>query len=113
MASASLTLTSQAAQRIQALLQKKGISRGFLRLRVTAGGCSGFSYEYELSEDLAQGDQVFEAHGSKVVADAQSFVYLSGSQLDYTETLMRSGFELKNPNATGSCACGSSFSIEV
>lgn len=105
-----VTLTTKAAQKIRELAQKQGKPGGFLRLRVASGGCSGLSYEFEISDALAQGDEVFESEGAKLVLDARSHEYVKDSRVDYFQSMMKSGFEVKNPNAVSSCACGTSFS---
>ncbi|MBI4052167.1 MAG: iron-sulfur cluster assembly accessory protein [Elusimicrobia bacterium] len=106
-----LTLTPLAAKKIKELADKKNQPNAFLRIRVLPGGCSGFSYEFELSDLSAQGDKFFEQDGAKVAVDNRSYFFLNGSTVDYVQSLMTSGFEIKNPNASSSCACGSSFSL--
>lgn len=104
-----LTLTEKAAQNVIALLQKNGKAEGFLRVRVTPGGCSGLSYEFELADRSEPGDVLCEAYGAKVLVDPQTSFFIRGSQLDYAQNLMKSGFVVKNPNAASSCSCGNSF----
>lgn len=104
-----LTLSEKAAQNITALLQKKGRAEGFLRVRVVPGGCSGLSYEFDLADQAEPGDAVCEAHGAKVLVDPQTNFFIRGSELDYVQNLMKSGFVVKNPNAASSCSCGNSF----
>ena len=106
-----ITLTPKAAQKIQQLTSRQGKPEGFLRVRVVAGGCSGLSYEFEISNQPASGDKVFEFHGAKLVTDASALSFWDGSEVDYAETLMKSGFTVKNPHAQGSCGCGVSFSV--
>lgn len=105
-----LTLTPAAATKIQALCQKEGKVDGFLRIRVSSGGCSGLNLEFEVSNVRAQDDKTYEGHGAKVVVDPKSEFFLFGSQVDYKSSLMKSGFVLNNPNAKESCSCGTSFS---
>jgi iron-sulfur cluster assembly protein len=76
---------------------------------VKGGGCSGFSYTMDIDKAFNESDQVFEEKGIKIVVDAKSFIYLSGTQVDYVENLSGSGFAFSNPNATRTCGCGSSF----
>jgi iron-sulfur cluster assembly accessory protein len=104
-----VTLTERAAKKIQALAQKKG-QQPVLRLKVGAGGCSGMSYEFLVSDAAAEGDIVFEAHGAKMVVDPKADFFIGGSQVDYEESLMKSGFVVKNPQAVSTCSCGKSFS---
>jgi iron-sulfur cluster assembly accessory protein len=104
-----ITVTPVAAEKIKGIktAQQAPEDTG-LRIRVVGGGCSGF--QYQLVFDAAQaGDQVFEQDGVKVVVDPKSFLYLSGTEIDYVDSLTGAGFTLKNPNAKGSCGCGSSF----
>ncbi|MBI4056290.1 MAG: iron-sulfur cluster assembly accessory protein [Elusimicrobia bacterium] len=105
-----IILTSQAASKIKELAQKQNKPHGFLRLRVTSGGCSGLSYEFEISENTTQDDRVVEQEGAKLAVDNKSYFFVNGSVIDYVQNLMKSGFEVKNPNATSSCSCGTSFS---
>lgn len=105
-----LTLTPVAATKIQALCRKQGKPQGFLRIRVTSGGCAGMNLEFEISDATSQDDKVYEGHGSKVVVDPKSEFFLYGSLVDYESSLMKSGFVIKNPNAKETCSCGTSFS---
>jgi iron-sulfur cluster insertion protein len=82
-----------------------------LRVYVTGGGCSGFQYGFSFEEALAEDDSVIDAGGISVVIDALSYPYLAGSELDYVEGLDGSRFQVRNPNATTTCGCGSSFSL--
>jgi iron-sulfur cluster assembly accessory protein len=104
-----ITVTPVAAEKIKGIKTAQQASEDTgLRIRVVGGGCSGF--QYRLGFDAAQpGDQVFEQDGVKVVVDPKSFLYLSGTEIDYVDSLTGAGFTLKNPNAKGSCGCGSSF----
>lgn len=106
-------LTEPAARNIRALLEKEGLSLevGGLRLGVQGGGCSGLSYAMRLEAQPRERDKVFEAFGARIFVDPKSFVYLSGTTLDFENTLMRQGFLFQNPNATRSCGCGSSFTV--
>ena len=106
-------LTEPAARNIRALLEKEGLSLevGGLRLGVQGGGCSGLSYAMRLEAHPRDRDKIFEAFGARIFVDPKSFVYLSGTTLDFENTLMRQGFLFQNPNATRSCGCGSSFTV--
>ena len=104
-----ITVTSLAAEKIKGIkaAQTAPADAG-LRIRVVGGGCSGF--QYQLAFDAPQpGDQVIEQDGVTVLVDPKSFLYLSGTEIDYVDGLTGAGFTLKNPNAKGSCGCGSSF----
>ena len=104
----AIALTDNAVMRILSLVSDtphKG-----LRVKVVGGGCSGLQYRMELDEP-GSGDKVFERDGARVVVDRKSFLYLNGTELDYSDDLMRTGFTLHNPNVKRSCGCGASFSI--
>ena len=105
-----VTLTPKAAQKIQVLAQGQGKSSPVLRIKVGAGGCSGMSYQFEITDKLAADDIVFEGHGAKAVVDPRSDFFIGGSEVDYYESMMESGFKIQNPNAKSSCSCGASFS---
>lgn len=81
-----------------------------LRVRVVPGGCSGFQYSLNIEEESKQGDHVFEQEGVRLFVDMFSGQYLDGITVDYVSNMMGSGFTFENPNATGGCGCGSSFS---
>ncbi len=83
----------------------------FVRVGVEGGGCSGLMYQLHFDQTIKEGDQVFEDNGVKVVVDKKSFLYLVGTELEYTGGLNGKGFEFKNPNASRTCGCGESFSI--
>ena len=104
------TLSDKAAEKIKVLLleEKKGDEYG-LRIGVRGGGCSGYSYTMGF-DTMAEGDKTYENNGAKVYVDAKSLVFVAGSELEYSEGLQDAGFTVRNPNATGTCGCGSSFS---
>ena len=107
---ATIEISENAAKKIQTLVtqqEKEGLG---LRVKVVGGGCSGLSYKMDL--DLPRdGDRIFERDSVKVLVDRKSFIYLRGTELDYADGLMESGFKLQNPNVKRSCGCGSSFSV--
>jgi len=105
-----ISMTDQAARKIQALAAEKGVPDAGLRVKVVGGGCSGLTYKMDLDHPR-DGDKVFEHAGAKLVVDRKSFLYLKGTELDYKEELMASGFNLRNPNVKRSCGCGSSFVV--
>jgi iron-sulfur cluster assembly protein len=104
-----LTLTDNAVDQLQQIVKKQQNDNLALRVYVTPGGCSGFSYGMNLDDDRAEDDQTFELQGVKVVVDPFSLQYLDGAQVDYVDALMGGGFTVQNPNATKSCSCGHSF----
>ncbi|MAI08497.1 MAG: iron-sulfur cluster insertion protein ErpA [Magnetococcales bacterium] len=110
----TLTLTEKAAKRILEIIEKKGEQNLVLRLSVMGGGCSGYSYNFKLTQEKAPSDISIKNEsvtGAEVVIDVMSFSYLKGSTIDFEETLEASQFIVNNPNATTSCGCGSSFSL--
>lgn len=111
-APALIEVTEKAAKKASALMAKRGITNGALRVKVLNGGCSGMSYNLEPTAEPAQSsDSIIEAHGLKVFLDAKSLLYLVGTTLDYESTLMSQRFVFKNPNATETCSCGESFTV--
>lgn len=110
----AITLTESAAKRVQEFIQSESLPDGETRLRVgvKGGGCSGFSYLLDLTADpVGEFDEELEVSGVKVVIDQKSALYLDGTTIDYvSEGPLREGFVFKNPNATSTCGCGSSFS---
>ncbi len=104
----AITLTDNAANKILSLVRDD--PRKGLRVKVVGGGCSGLQYRMDLDEPRS-GDKIFEHNGAKVVVDRKSFLYLNGTEVDYSESLMSSGFNLRNPNVKRSCGCGASFSV--
>ncbi|MDH1442887.1 iron-sulfur cluster insertion protein ErpA [Pseudomonas sp. GD03721] len=108
---APLHFTQGAASKVKNLVDEEGNPRLKLRVFVTGGGCSGFQYGFTFDEDVAEDDTIVEREGVSLVVDAMSFQYLVGSEVDYQEGLEGSRFVIKNPNATTTCGCGSSFSI--
>jgi len=104
-----ISLTERAAEKIKSLQKQNSNKQTMLRFGVKGGGCSGFTYTIDFSEQKNETDQVFEYNDVKIVIDAKSFVFLAGTEIDYVETLTSSGFTFSNPNATRTCGCGSSF----
>ena len=107
-----LTVTSVAAAEVHKFMQAEGVdpARGGLRVSVQPGGCSGFKYGLLIEDQNAEDDVVLDQGGFKVFVDPFSAQYISGVVIDYTTSMQGSGFTFKNPNATGGCGCGSSFS---
>jgi iron-sulfur cluster insertion protein len=106
-----LGVTETAAAKIREIRESEAIEGGYaLRVKVMGGGCSGFQYDLYFDEP-AEGDTRFISNGIDLVCDQMSFMYLMGTQIDYVEGLQGAGFKFGNPNTTGSCGCGSSFSV--
>ena len=104
-----VTMTALASTKLKEIIAKQGRSDLALRVYVTPGGCSGFSYGMTFSEGSEEGDVVAEHEGVRVVVDPMSAMYLKGSEIDFVDALMGGGFALRNPNAVSSCGCGQSF----
>lgn len=110
----SISISERAAKRIHEIRQEKSVSSDIpLRVSVASGGCSGLTYDLDFDSDqqISKDDKQFEDHGVKVVVDMRSFLYLAGTNLDYTDGLTGQGFHFHNPNAVRSCSCGESFSL--
>lgn len=104
-----IKLTANAARKVGSLLTKQGRPNGVLRVAVVGGGCSGLQYKMDLQDGPANRDFLVETAGVRVVVDPKSALYVTGSELDYLDSL-DGGFKVKNPNAATSCSCGESFS---
>lgn len=107
----AVALSAAAAKRVAFLARQEGDAGLMLRLAVTGGGCSGFQYNFSFDDALQDDDRVFERDGSKLVVDETSLDLLAGSEVDFVEDLMGSYFQVRNPNASSSCGCGSSFAV--
>src|SRR5213593_350079 len=107
----TLNVTENAANEIKKFMSgEEGLPQGAgLRVRVVPGGCSGFQYSLNIEEESRQGDFVLDEKGVRLFVDMFSAQYLNGVEIDYVTNVMGSGFTFTNPNATGSCGCGSSF----
>ena len=108
----AITLSETAAREVKAIIEQQGLSGAVaLRVGVKGGGCSGFSYVLDLTEAAPENDEVMESHGIKLLSDRKSYLYLNGTEIDFKDdSLGQRGFVFKNPNATHTCGCGSSFS---
>jgi iron-sulfur cluster assembly protein len=108
-----IILTEVAAREIRTIIEQQELDQDKVRLRVgvKGGGCSGFSYVLDLTENQKETDEVFEQHGIKVICDPKSLLYLGGTTVDFRDEIMGRGFVFNNPNATTSCGCGSSFAV--
>ncbi len=104
-------ISESAAKRITALAEQESSKDGVLRIIVNSGGCFGLQYAFEFQSGAQEGDHIFHHGEARVVMDDISLGFLKGAQLDYVDDMMGSFFTIKNPNATSSCGCGSSFSV--
>ncbi|MGE0635321.1 MAG: HesB/IscA family protein [Bacteroidia bacterium] len=107
-----ITVSENAKQKAINLMREDNKPEGsFIRVGVEGGGCSGLSYKLEFDNQMKEGDQVFEDKGIKIVVDKKSFLYLVGTELDYSGGLNGKGFVFNNPNASRTCGCGESFAV--
>jgi iron-sulfur cluster insertion protein len=105
-----LIFTDSAASKVGQLIADEGNPELKLRVFVTGGGCSGFQYGFTFDENINEGDSSVETAGVTLLVDPMSYQYLVGAEIDYTEGLEGAQFVIRNPNATTTCGCGSSFS---
>ena len=108
---APLLFSDSAADKVKSLIVEEGNDDLKLRVFVTGGGCSGLQYGFTFDEISNEDDTVMEKNGVKLLIDPMSYQYLVGAEIDYTEGLEGAQFEIKNPGATSTCGCGSSFSV--
>ena len=106
-----ISITKNAAKRVEELIASENKENLMLRVSVSAGGCSGFEYSFDLEKKENSDDKVFEDKGIKVIVDETSLELLDGSEVDYVDDLSGASFRLNIPNATASCGCGNSFSV--
>jgi len=108
----AITLTEKAKDKVKEILLDQPETFAGLRIQVVGGGCSGFQYRMGFDKNFNdQNDSVFDFDGLKVFIDKSSLLYMDGSEVDYIEGLHGAGFKFNNPNVSGSCGCGSSFSV--
>ncbi len=106
-----VSLTEAAARRIAVLAAAEGNPQLMLRLSVIGGGCSGFQYGFSFDDTRHEDDTEFQRDGVKLLVDATSLDLLAGAEIDFVEDLVGASFQVRNPNATSSCGCGTSFSV--
>ena len=107
----NIFFSERAAAKVRQLMSSEGNDALKLRVFITGGGCSGFSYGFTFDEDIAEDDAVVERDGVTMVVDALSFQYLVGAEVDYQEDLQGAQFVVQNPNAAATCGCGNSFAL--
>ena len=107
----ALTFTNAAAKKVAALIEEEGKPELMLRVYIQGGGCSGFQYGFQFDETVNEGDETVVTDGITMVVDPMSLQYLTGAEVDYTEGLQGAQFVIRNPNASTTCGCGSSFSV--
>ncbi len=107
-----ITVSESAKSKIQSVLTEEGATENsFIRVGVESGGCSGLNYKLKFDHEMKPDDQIFEDKGVKIVVDKRSFLYLIGTELDYSGGLNGKGFTFNNPNANRTCGCGESFAV--
>lgn len=107
-----ITVSESAKDKVFDLMREENRPQNsIIRVGVAGGGCSGLSYQLEFDTTVKEGDQIFEDKGVKIAVDKKSFLYLVGTELDYTGGLNGKGFVFNNPNASRTCGCGESFSV--
>jgi iron-sulfur cluster assembly protein len=106
----NITLTKNAAKRVNAILIGEKKEGFFLRISVSDGGCSGMSYNLTFDNKKQEFDKVYEIKGVSVVCDIKSWFYVKGTEIDFSDDMLSGGFKLNNPNANRTCGCGTSFS---
>ena len=106
-----ITMTENAKKKIDSIKNKRQTPDAYFRAALKSGGCSGFSYHYDLVPAPDKGDKIFDFGDIKVCIDRKSYLFLNGTEIDYVDTLMSSGFCFNNPLAKRSCSCGESFTI--
>jgi iron-sulfur cluster insertion protein len=106
-----LNFSVAAASKVKELIEDEGNDAIMLSVFISGGGCSGFQYGFTFDEEVGEGDTVVENEGVKLLVDPMSFQYLSGAEIDYSEGMEGAQFVIRNPNASTTCGCGSSFSV--
>ena len=107
-----VAITEKAAEKIKYFAEKEGITDNVgLRVAVKGGGCSGLTYDLKITDEELESDKVVEQYGVKVMVDKKSYIYLVGTELDFSDGLNGKGFTFENPNAKKACGCGTSFSV--
>jgi iron-sulfur cluster assembly protein len=109
----AITMTPAAVERVESLLKKRQTPDSWLRISLRGGGCSGFMYDYEFIPTPHEKDKKFEFNNVKICIDGKSYLFLNGMQIDYEDTLFKSGIVFNNPNAQRACGCGESVSFDI
>lgn len=108
----TVEISEKAAEKIKYFAEKEGITDNVgLRVAVKGGGCSGLTYDLNITDKERESDKIVEQYGVKVMVDKKSYIYLVGTQLDFSDGLNGKGFVFENPNATKACGCGTSFAV--
>jgi len=110
-AAGPVTISASAARRVAEILAAEGEPGLMLRIAVTGGGCSGFQYNFTFDKERTDDDVTVERDGVTVLVDTMSVEYMRGSEIDFVEDMIGASFQIKNPNATAKCGCGTSFAV--
>ena len=105
-----ISVTKNAAKRINAILTGEDKTNHSLRISVIGGGCSGMSYNLTFDDKINEFDKIYKSNGVKIICDVKSWFYVKGTEVDFSNDLLSGGFQLNNPNANRTCGCGTSFS---
>ena len=106
----TISIAPKAATRLKAVMELEGKKNHALRMSVVGGGCSGMSYNLSFDDNIGEFDKIFEIKGVKIFCDLKSWLYLKGTEVDYSDDMLTGGFKINNPNASRTCGCGTSFS---
>ena len=106
-----ITLTDKAADKVKSALKIEGKEGYYLRMSVKGGGCSGMTYKMTFDNKKQEFDKIFKSCGIEILCDLQSWMYLKGTNVEYSEDMLNGGFKITNPNAERTCGCGTSFSL--
>jgi iron-sulfur cluster assembly protein len=107
----AMKVTDAAAERVRALMDKRGKPTAGIRIGVRSKGCSGLSYTLEYADEATPFDEIVEAHGVRLFIDPKAMMFILGTEMDYVEEQLQSGFVFRNPNEKGRCGCGESFHV--
>ena len=107
----TITITDNGAKHVRNFMAAESIDQGVLRVAVKGGGCSGLTYVLDMTGEAQEGDKVIEQNGVTLAVDKKSYIFLAGTELDYSGGLNGKGFVFNNPNAKKACGCGTSFSV--
>ena len=107
----AMNVTERAAERVKALLESRGKPSFGVRIGIRTKGCSGLSYTLEFADEKGPFDEVVEEHGVRLLIDPKATMFILGTEMDYVEEKLQSGFVFKNPNEKGRCGCGESFHV--
>ena len=108
--SETISLTKNAAKRVNAIITAEEKTKKYLRINVESGGCSGMNYNLTFDNKKNEFDKTYESNGVIILCDIKSWVYVKGTEIDFSDDMLSGGFKLNNPNAKRTCGCGTSFS---